>query len=194
MTVPGRLFLVCILAIALISLSACGKSGGDQSAANSDERAAVASEPESEQRPEGDKEDEEAAEERAGVMGMEKAKKTLPPKLAGYKLKGVKEKKKSEEWIEYSATYKGEGGKIKVVINEHLPGIRPEWTKLMKEVEEGDLDGQAAGYEKKGDKQTYMVIVEPRYRVDIKSREVSRDDLKAVAEAFDYKEVQRIGR
>jgi hypothetical protein len=209
----------CALALAASGPLACDKSGDDTAASSPDETASNAPEETNDEtndentddsddsdgddkkdkkdkKDKADKEKEDDGEKgsKAAAVGLDKAKSAFPKELAGFKLDGVKEKKQSDDWIEYRATYKGKGGKIKLVINEHLPGINPDWKKRMKDLEKEDLNGREAAFQKKDDKRTYMVIVKPRFRVDIKSRDASRDALKAVAKAFDYKAVKKLGK
>ncbi len=117
------------------------------------------------------------------------AQKLFPKELVGYKLKDVKVKDKSAEWKEYSATYKTskKGEKeLKVVINDVLPDGDPKWKLDIPATEAGVQDFPAKEV-KDEDKFTVMVLVGDRFRVDFKSREISPEKLKAMAEAFNFK-------
>ena len=117
------------------------------------------------------------------------AEKLFPKELVGYKLHGFKIKDKSAVWKEYSATYKTskKGDKeLKVVINDVIPAGDPQWKTQVPSVEAG-IQTYPAKEVKDDDKFTVMVLVGKRFRVDFKSREISPEKVKAMAEAFDFK-------
>jgi hypothetical protein len=137
--------------------------------------------------------DERGDSKTASFLGLDTARTIFPQEWQGYVLDGIKEKNKSDVWVEYSATYKGASGKVKAVLNEHLPGIDPAWTALFATLEKYKFDGHEAAFQDKKDKRTYMVIVQPRFRVDVKSRELSSDALRTLAQKFPYAAVGRLG-
>lgn len=118
----------------------------------------------------------------------------FPEKVSGFALKGVKIKTKSESWIEYSATYKGAAGKVKVVLNAHKGGPDPKWAALTATLKtQTPHAGRTLFFKDDGDKQTWMAVIPPRYRVDIKSRKVHGPALLEFAKAFPYQPIADLG-
>ena len=130
-----------------------------------------------------------AAQEREiGFLNKDQATKLFPTKLLEYKFKGVKIKNKSDDWKEYSSTYKTGGGgdkELKLVINDGLLEGSSHW----KDQREGSTEktkGFPSKLHKSDAKSTVMVFVGERFRVDFKSTSISPDKLKAMAAAFDF--------
>jgi len=122
------------------------------------------------------------------------AGKLFPKELAGYKLKNLKLKKKSDSWVEYSATYKTskKGEKeLKLVINDVFPAGKLEWQDEFAEITEL-ISGHKVKEVKDDDKYTVMVLVGDRFRVDFKSRKISPEKLQEMAKAFDFSPVASI--
>ena len=122
------------------------------------------------------------------------AEKLFPKELVGYKLKDLKIKDKSDAWKEYSATYKTSkksDKELKLVINDVLPAGDPKWQEQVLPGE--DLIGEyPAKAVKDEDKHTVMVLVGKRFRIDFKSRQISPEKLRTMAEAFDYKPAAKV--
>ena len=121
------------------------------------------------------------------------ARKLFPAELKGYKLDSVKLKPKSDAWVEYSATYKpGKSEKeLKVVINDVPPSGDPKWADQF--AKSDDYIGEWPTVEVKGeDKYSVLVWVKPRFRVDFKSREVSSEKIRAMAEAFPFGPLEKV--
>lgn len=171
---------VCAVTLALCILPGCkedaAKPAGNNAAVSDDKASAPSP-------------------ENATFTGLDAVRPVFPKDLAGYALDGVKEKKKSAKWTEYSATYKGAAGKVKLVINEHAGGPNPEWEQLFGTLEtKKKFSGHQGAHQKKEDKETWMVIVAPRFRVDVKSRDLGGDDLERLADAFPYAAVAKLGK
>ena len=110
----------------------------------------------------------------------------LPQNAAGFERKSSKEKTKSDTWIEHSATYVRGDEEVKVVINENKGGIHPDWETLLATLEKTEVDGRSFAFHEKGDKRTFMTIVPPRFRVDVKSRLVGRETLLSIAKSIPH--------
>lgn len=110
----------------------------------------------------------------------------LPPTVAEFALESSKEKIKSDSWIEHSVTYVRGDDEVKVVINEHRGGVDPEWEALVGSLDLVEADGRSFAFQEKEDKRTWMTIVPPRFRVDVKSRSLDRDALFEVAKAIPH--------
>lgn len=110
----------------------------------------------------------------------------LPQSVAGFELKSSKEKPKGDRWIEHSATYVRGDDEVKVVINEHRDGIDPEWRALLETLDATEADGRSFSFHEKEDKRSWMTIVPPRFRVDVKSRSLDRDALLEVAKGIPH--------
>ena len=129
-------------------------------------------------------------------LSKSEAGKFFPKELVGYKLKDLKIKKKSETWAEYSATYKTskKGDKeLKLVINDVFPIGAPEW----KDQFSGSKDSISSFPAKEvagDDKHTVMVLVGERFRVDFKSRQISPEKLRTMAEAFNFDPVASVAK
>jgi hypothetical protein len=130
-----------------------------------------------------------AAQEREiAFLNKDQAGKLFPAKLLEYKFKGVKIKDKSDDWKEYSSTYKTGGGgdkELKLVINDGLLKGSSHW----KEQRDGSTEkskGYPSKLHKTDAKSTVMVFVGERFRVDFKSTSISPGKLKAMAAAFDF--------
>ena len=132
------------------------------------------------------------AQERAiGFLDQSEAAKLFPKQLLEYKLKDVKIKEKSDEWQEYSSTYKTSKKspkELKLVINDALLKGAAHWQDQREEAT-GKTQGYPSKLEKGEDKHTVMVFVGDRFRVDFKSTTISPEKLQAMSEKFDFKPV-----
>ncbi len=134
------------------------------------------------------------AAQEATHFSEKEASKFFPKELVGYKLKDLKLKKKSDSWVEYSSTYKTskKGAKeLKLVINDVFPTGKAEWQDEFAEVTDKISDHKVKEV-KADDKHTVMVLVGDRFRVDFKSRQISPEKLRAMAEAYDYKAIAAV--
>lgn len=135
---------------------------------------------------------EEPAKAEAKHLEESAAKPFFEAEYAGYKMDGdMKIKPKDDKWHEIKATYKGDGGEIKLTINDWPPAGNPEWkTKLE------PANKKTAGYmsmmEQKDDKHTLMVLVGERFRVDFKTRDAKPEELERMAEAFDFDGLKKL--
>lgn len=128
-------------------------------------------------------------------LSKTRATKLFPRNLAGYQLKDVKVKSKSTVWKEYSATFKPskKGKELKIVVNDVLPDGTNEWATQFKSAEDL-ISGYPVREVRDGNKSSVLVLVNERTRVDFKSREVSPEKIRAMAEAFNFEPVRAISR
>ena len=123
-----------------------------------------------------------AQEREIGFLGKAEAAKLVPKQLLEYKLVGFKIKKKSDEWQEYSATYKTKKGspkELKLVINDALLKGRAHWETQLAEAKK-KTQGHPSKLNKSAEKNTVMVFVGNRFRVDFKSTSISPEKLQAM--------------
>ena len=135
-----------------------------------------------------------AQEREIGFLGKAEAAKLVPKQLLEYKLVGFKIKKKSDEWQEYSATYKTKKGspkELKLVINDALLKGRAHWETQLAEAKK-KTQGHPSKLNKSAEKNTVMVFVGNRFRVDFKSTSISPEKLQAMADTFNFKPVEAL--
>ena len=126
----------------------------------------------------------EAASKRADAISS-----MFPEQLAGYTHKT--HKTKTKDWgVAHSATYINGKDELKVVVNDAPPLGRAEWAAFFQAGE--TYKGFPIALDKTPEKQTLMVRVEKRFRVDFKSRTMPEDLLRKAAAEFDFNTVQAL--
>ena len=124
-------------------------------------------------------------------IGLNQATNVFPSQLLKYEFKSIKQKAKSDVWIEYSSTYKYKDKKLKVVINEYLPNGNPEWQTLFSQLGKRQTKGYDAAFNRKNGKSSWMVIVGKRFRVDFKSSDIGEETLRKIAKDFNFSLLER---
>ena len=106
-----------------------------------------------------------------------------PQKVGDWTFKSSKVK--AQDWgTEYSGTYANGADELKLVVNEATVDDPPAWAELF--VKPEDFGGNQAMLDTRADKETFMVRVGKRWRVDFKSKSPGTVDLRAIAREYDF--------
>ena len=112
------------------------------------------------------------------------------PQIGGYALQGFKEKVKSQAITEFKGTYVLDGGEIKVVVTDWLEGLPSDWQPKLwfNEIKTSTTTIKNFPFvtDRKADKQSILVMVSKRVRIECKSKTIFGDPLNAFAQELDY--------
>lgn len=123
-------------------------------------------------------------------LDASKVKSLFEPIIGSYVLESYKKKIKSEAIVEYKGTYKSKSGEIKVVVTDWLEHLATNWSpkKWSTQIESSgqSIAGFPALSDTNDDKQSILVMVSKRVRVECKSKSVAGADLKSFAKQIPY--------
>lgn len=106
--------------------------------------------------------------------------------LGEWRFKAVKTKE--HDWgQEHSGTYVNGDQELKLVVNESRMDDPQAWSELFKTAE--TFEGRPALLDTRSDKETFMVRVGKRWRVDFKTKNPGKVDLRALARSYDFASV-----